>query len=233
MIDNPENISPLPQTSATEPVIEVPEPRPSKRGVQVIRALVITLVASAVGVGAFLVKSQQNQPLPSPSPMIIPSPSPSPLLSPSPVASPSTKLIIVSPKPVNKYPYTLVSDYKDVTATGWNKTSEGGKDGPFGVRAHLTDAGGNIVVDQLGVVYKWVAADPSIVTVDPGASCSQGIQPPCPEEYATFVGTLENTGKTTVTVTAFKDGKQISNTYVFNVTIEKAANPTGPVDRSL
>jgi len=136
----------IPQQPTSEPVLVAPasELTPTKKNFRevlarnkIVLAIAIVIVVFSGG-GVLFANARQTAPLPSPSPLIIPSPSPSPLLSPSPVASPSTKLIIVSPKPVNKYPYTLVSDYKDVTATGWNKTSEGGKDGPFGVRAHLT-----------------------------------------------------------------------------------------------
>lgn len=88
--------------------------------------------------------------------------------------------------------YYLEQNPSTSIVMGVGVSSLGGGGGSYDIHALLRDAQGNVVTYQQGLTYSWSidssaqgggSPPTTIAIITPFSSCTQGIQPPCPEDH--------------------------------------------------
>ena len=91
---------------------------------------------------------------------------------------------------------------------------------------------GQIVTDQSEFGYSWGLENSDIIQYSTFAACVEGIQPPCPEQYASLIALKE--GKTYIKVSVFrKSTNEIVGGLAFHITVAPKTPSSIPNDPSL
>lgn len=182
----------------------------------------LILITSAFVLGIQITPSPRPSPLSLPSPAFSPSPTATASLptdatpSSTPKTQPNT-----SPKlaPMSTGFYLTLEPSATLTyevkppSQGWNLIS-----------ATLKNSNNDIVLEQPDIKYSWSVANTSIATVSPFSKCYNSIKPPCPQDHALL--TPLTPGKTTITVTAVKNGQPLARaTYNLTINPQATDNP--------
>ncbi|HVT01354.1 MAG TPA: hypothetical protein VHE53_03940 [Patescibacteria group bacterium] len=126
---------------------------------------------------------------------------------PSPIQSfPTPTTVLLSPSPtIPTYKYIL---YKSLDEIHVHPKSTG-----FAISATLRDGKSwEIITNQDGFKYTWTIDNPNLVKpgYSAGSGCTQGIQPPCPDDHFSFYAT--QSGQTLIRVNVTKDGETVAST---------------------
>lgn len=95
----------------------------------------------------------------------------------------------------------------------------------YSIQALLRDAQGNVVTYQQGLSYSWSIyspqGGPAVANIAPFSACTEGIQPPCPEDHLGIQGL--NPGYAFITASVLRNSDQTTLTegnFFLNVTSE-------------